>query len=280
MAGAVAFVFGLCALSFAAGCVVTAVMLRNPDPEEAAPEPPAPPEPVPVPVPPLRLLLPPDAFAEKPIHRNPVVGLPALVKLDHDTPTPDPTFTGVFDPPPARLPVPADEVADQSPPPVEEMSFTALPNNGRANWSRVDPWTGRSLYDDQALLLEAACTRQPTTEPLTDPPPVSAPPLPTARNGEQRPITANLVAQPELSPTTEPEPELAPQAAEPEPDTMFVSCSGLVTDPELTAEAEPVVPEQGANAPLVVPKQHVVPNDEFRKRYLRTFEAARRRSNH
>ncbi|PRY42826.1 hypothetical protein [Umezawaea tangerina] len=62
MAGAVAFVFGLCALSFAVGCVVTAVMLRG---EEAVPEV------VPAPV----VVWPPEGGGERPVHRNPVVGV-------------------------------------------------------------------------------------------------------------------------------------------------------------------------------------------------------------
>ncbi|ACU39861.1 hypothetical protein Amir_6054 [Actinosynnema mirum DSM 43827] len=84
MTGAVAFVFGLCMLSFAAGCVLTAWMLRRAEDVEeepaeadgdgpveregAAPEaggrarahPPS---------------FPPDDFATRPIHRNPVVGV-------------------------------------------------------------------------------------------------------------------------------------------------------------------------------------------------------------
>jgi hypothetical protein len=91
------------------------------------------------------------------------------------------------------------------------------------------------------------------------------------------------------------EPAAVVPIVEPEPDTLFVSCSGLVTDPSPEPEpgrddpalqpeppttAEAVVPEQGVNPAPVVPRQHVVPNTEFRKRYLRTFEAARRRSNH
>ncbi|GAA1336510.1 hypothetical protein [Saccharothrix algeriensis] len=71
MSGAVAFVFGLCALSFAAGCVLTACMLRR-EPEPPEPEPVAErPEP-----PRLDLRWPPEDYATKPIHRNPVVGLP------------------------------------------------------------------------------------------------------------------------------------------------------------------------------------------------------------
>ncbi|MFI9815702.1 hypothetical protein [Saccharothrix variisporea] len=71
MSGAVVFVFGLCALSFAAGCGLTAYLLRR------EPEPVAPPAP---PVPDLELRLdivwPPEDYATKPIHRNPVMGLP------------------------------------------------------------------------------------------------------------------------------------------------------------------------------------------------------------
>lgn len=73
MSGAVALVFGLCALSFAAGCVLTAYMLRR------EPEPERPPAPAPE-APPVELKLdvvwPPEDYATKPIHRNPVMGLP------------------------------------------------------------------------------------------------------------------------------------------------------------------------------------------------------------
>ncbi|MFF5097257.1 MULTISPECIES: hypothetical protein [Actinosynnema] len=84
MTGAVAFVFGLCMLSFAAGCVLTAWMLRRAEDVEEEPaeadgyrpddqadaaresggraEAQAP-------------SFPPDDFATRPIHRNPVVGV-------------------------------------------------------------------------------------------------------------------------------------------------------------------------------------------------------------
>ncbi|WNV90040.1 hypothetical protein [Umezawaea sp. Da 62-37] len=85
MAGAVAFVFGMCALSFAAGCVVTAVMLRR---EEGVVSDVAP-DVVPVvglvaaEVPVEVLRWPPEDFVERPIHRNPVVG---FVGVDFDGP--------------------------------------------------------------------------------------------------------------------------------------------------------------------------------------------------
>ncbi|MEO6082729.1 MAG: hypothetical protein ABIQ18_06445 [Umezawaea sp.] len=82
MAGAVAFVFGLCALSFAAGCVVTAIMLRASVAEEET----APPQADPIPLAPqpeqLELRWPDDHFTSKPIHRNPVVSRPTPAALD------------------------------------------------------------------------------------------------------------------------------------------------------------------------------------------------------
>lgn len=69
MSGAVAFVFGLCALSFAAGCALTAVMLRREQPPEPVPEPV-----VDVRVPTLDLVWPPEDYTTRPIHRNPVIG--------------------------------------------------------------------------------------------------------------------------------------------------------------------------------------------------------------
>lgn len=71
MSGAVVFVFGLCALSFAAGCGLTAYLLRR-EPEPVAPPAPAVPD---VEVK-LDVVWPPEDYATKPIHRNPVMGLP------------------------------------------------------------------------------------------------------------------------------------------------------------------------------------------------------------
>lgn len=83
MSGAVAF--GLCALSFAAGCVVTAVMLRREQPPPLAPEVEPPPSPVVAVEPPAEARWPPEDYVGKPIHRNPVMGLPTAL------PAPEPT---------------------------------------------------------------------------------------------------------------------------------------------------------------------------------------------
>jgi hypothetical protein len=69
-----AVVFGLCALSFAAGCVLTAVMLRREQPPEPTSEPAA--------AEPEFLFepqFPPEEYATKPIHRNPVMGIPTAL---------------------------------------------------------------------------------------------------------------------------------------------------------------------------------------------------------
>ncbi|GAB2984114.1 hypothetical protein [Saccharothrix stipae] len=71
----VAVVFGMCALSFAAGCVLTAVMLRRDQPPEPAPRPAAPVSPAPV----FEPQFPPEDYVTRPIHRNPVVGVPVAL---------------------------------------------------------------------------------------------------------------------------------------------------------------------------------------------------------
>lgn len=74
MSGAVAFVVGLCALSFVAGCVLTAVMLRRePVPEEERRRGPEAVEPD---VREREQPWPPEDYATRPIHRNPVLGIP------------------------------------------------------------------------------------------------------------------------------------------------------------------------------------------------------------
>jgi hypothetical protein len=96
-----AVVFGLCALSFAAGCVLTAVMLRRDQPPEHAPEPVEDP-----PAPRFEPRFPPEEYATRPIHRNPVMGLPTAL------PTPVPARPNlVLVPRPAtERPVGRDEV--------------------------------------------------------------------------------------------------------------------------------------------------------------------------
>ncbi|PSL58351.1 hypothetical protein B0I31_101569 [Saccharothrix carnea] len=99
----VAAVFGLCALSFAAGCVLTAIMLRREQPPEPAAEPaPAPPAPRPEP------LFPPQDYATKPIHRNPVMGIPTSLPAPRSA---RPNLALVPDPQPGtELPVRQDAV--------------------------------------------------------------------------------------------------------------------------------------------------------------------------
>ena len=101
MSGGVALVAGLCGLSFAAGCVLTAAVLGRERPPVPAPEPVAAP-----PAPTLNLRLPPDDYATKPIHRNPVMGIPtALPAAD----PPRPALALVPDPGPEQDPGPDPE---------------------------------------------------------------------------------------------------------------------------------------------------------------------------
>ena len=99
----VAVVFGLCALSFAAGCVLTAVMLRRDPPPEPAPEP------APAPSPPrFEAGFPPEEYATRPIHRNPVMGVPVALPAPRPA---RPNLVLVPDPKPvAELPVRQDAV--------------------------------------------------------------------------------------------------------------------------------------------------------------------------
>lgn len=206
----VAVVFGLCALSFAAGCVLTAYMLRR------EPEPPAPPVAAPE-VPQVELKLdvvwPPEDYATKPIHRNPVMGLPVT---ERPTEPARPALTLV----PDLQPV----VDEPAPRPLE-------------------------------VVPEPADDPEPAAEPDDAPEPVvvEVPARP-------EPVLVELPEQPEPVVVELPEPE-------PEP--------GLVA--EVPAQPEPVEPVRPEPA---VPAQPVPLPDptEFRQRYLRSFEAARKRT--
>jgi hypothetical protein len=291
MAGAVAFVFGLCALSFAAGCVVTAVMLRPSTPEQEAVQPPTEPA---APEEHLEVRVLDEDLSPKPIHRNPVVGRPVPASLQ-----PDSSFTGVveFDPRPEvvepEVVEEVDDLADEVPELRPEPQVDAVEADPAAGTEA--PVVSPAVSKEAVRFFVAYAARQ-GAEPEQDAP-------------EHQESKLELVSQP--SPADD------ERASEPEPETLFVSCSGLVTEPEadpapvleqveapapveapesvdapaLVPEAveapapelrEAVVPEQGVSPEpeLVIAHQIPTPDTEFRKRYLRTFEAARRRSSH
>lgn len=201
MAGAVAFVFGLCALSFAAGCVVTAIMLRPSNSEEDVRPPVEPVVPAPPPEQPeVRLLA--EDLGTKPILRNPVVSRPVPVALE---PVSDPTFTGVFDPADDRdveLVEDVDELADEVPELLPDADApTAEPvvvpaRAAKAEAPRVSP--------EAARFFIAYAARQ-VAEPQLDEP-VEAPGAPS-RNDKRRETKLELVprpSEPEPAPRTEP----------------------------------------------------------------------------
>ncbi|MEU7530642.1 hypothetical protein AB0A74_33275 [Saccharothrix sp. NPDC042600] len=222
MSGAVAFVFGLCALSFAAGCVLTAYMLRR-EPEPEAP-PAVAPEPPPVELK-LDVVWPPEDYATKPIHRNPVLGLPVMER-------------------PAEPARPALSLVPDLQPVVEESEprpLEAVPEPAD------DPEPAAEPADEPAAGVEA----EPVPEPVVPEPIVVAVPA------QPEPVVVEL---PEREPVAE-----AP--ARPEP--VVVEPPGPEAVAEGPARPEPVVPAQ----PVQLPDP-----TEFRQRYLRSFEQARRRT--
>jgi len=355
MAGAFAFVFGLCALSFAGGCVVTAIMLRRADPAEevvrTVPDPAEPAPPTPVESRPV-LDWPPDDVAAKPIHRNPVVGLPAPAALDevlvNSAPAalalaPDPTFTGMVETPPAPwltlAPEPAappvlvavEPLADQEDEPTEpETMFVSRSGLVTEATPPSDP--------EPVEETEAEADAEPVVElevpevvAVAEPEPVAEPEVDPVRSFEvDLAVVASIVpergpeapeveavvveadpiddAEPETTASAEPEPDPAAEPpAEPEivpAEVVPVEVDSTETQPAQGVEAvaeravesdrsgesdravqsETVVLPSQAFSPeptTVVPKQQLqLPDSEFRQRYLRTFEAARRRSNH
>lgn len=226
MAGAVGIVFGLCVLSFTLGAALMYVVLRRREDAEA-------PSPSDEPVErtwveKLALVEPvEDDYDSRPIHRNPVVGLPQL---------------------------------------------------------------------EPALAVLAAPVAEP--ELVAEPEPVAAP-EPVLVVGEPEPVAeleSGLVAELEsgLVAELEPEPvaELEPDA-QPEPvaDVETVGADGYDQD----GDSEPPVGEPEAPEPTVAastdspelpppanpqPVEHTtwVEREDFRQRYLRTFEEVRRKA--
>lgn len=124
MAGAVGIVFGLCVLSFTAGAALMYVVVRRrEEPEAEAPQP------IPQPVAQdwvepsdeqLELRWHNPEYDSKPIHRNPVLGMPPL--LD-ERPEPD----AEPDPEPEPEPEPETVLSEPEPEPERKPEAVALP---------------------------------------------------------------------------------------------------------------------------------------------------------
>ncbi|MFD0206280.1 MULTISPECIES: hypothetical protein [Saccharothrix] len=195
----VAVVFGLCALSFAAGCVLTAVMLRREQPPEPAAEP-TPPPPVPRPEP----LFPPQDYATKPIHRNPVMGIPTALPAPRSA---RPNLALVPDPPPGtELPVRQDAVrrmhvvrTGPTPEPLEPPAEDATTADLVAVAERGEPAaevTGPAEPAGPAeAVAEAAEGAEPVTEPA-GPAASSGPAEPADETGEPMVIQVSVRSEP------------------------------------------------------------------------------------
>ncbi|MFE9745503.1 hypothetical protein ACFYOT_11405 [Saccharothrix saharensis] len=220
----VAFVFGMCALSFAAGCVLTAVMLRREPPPEPRPEP------APAPPPPFELRFPPEDYATKPIHRNPVMGLPPALPTQRPA---RPNLVVVPDPKPsAALPVRQDavrrmHVVRPAPALVEppgEVDAAGMIAEGPASPKPLAVVDGGA--DTGAPDSEVAGTEDPAvSEGRVEGPAVAerAVVAQRAEPGEPEsdraePVSTTESAQPEAEPA-EPEPEAAqPQSGAAQPE--------------------------------------------------------------
>ncbi|GGU71447.1 hypothetical protein [Lentzea flava] len=206
MAGAVGIVFGLCVLSFTLGAALMYVLVRRREDAHApSPSPSdAPAERVwvekPVVVEPVE-----DDYDSRPIHRNPVVGLPQLEPA---------------------LAVLAEPVAEPEPEPVAEV--------------------------------------EPEPEPVAEPETVGA--AGYDRDGDLEPPVGDVEAPESTVAASTDSSDAVDEAEEPEPEPEPV--------PEAVVEA--TLPPPAAPQPV----EHTtwVERDDFRQRYLRTFEEMRRKA--
>ncbi|WP_439661229.1 hypothetical protein ACSHWB_06860 [Lentzea sp. HUAS TT2] len=252
MAGAVGIVFGLCVLSFTLGAALMYVLVRRRE-DAATPEPataqapdertwvnkPAAVEPV-------------DAdYDSRPIHRNPVMGLrqmePALAALAEPVGMRKPVeAVGTRKPvEPVAEPRPAEPVAGRTAAPVVERE----PAEPVAEPKTV----GAAGYDwDGDLVPPVGNFEAPesTVAPSTDSPavPASAESSDSVESPDALEVAENSIPEP----VEEPEPEPAPPVVR-------------------TALPPPASPQ---------PVEHTtwVEREDFRQRYLRTFEEVRRKA--
>ncbi|MCR3753418.1 hypothetical protein [Lentzea californiensis] len=274
MAGAVGIVFGLCVLSFTLGAALMYVLVRRrEDADSRDPAPAAPDERTwvekPVAVVPVD-----DEYDSRPIHRNPVMGLPQM----------EPALASLAEPVVELASVVKPEQVIELTPVVE---FEPVPMAGQVTKSApgmkaepvVEPeqlaapeTVGAARYDrdgDLAPPMGDFEAPESTVAPSTDSPePVAKPveltkltesakpaePAPAEPAGPETEALAEATAEP---PAEETEPEPAPQSV-----------------------AQPVV--QTALPPPASPQpaEHTtwVEREDFRQRYLRTFEEVRRKA--
>ncbi|MFD4643773.1 hypothetical protein ACFWN2_41145 [Lentzea sp. NPDC058436] len=231
MAGAVGIVFGLCVLSFTLGAALMYVLVRRREEAASAASDVSAPSEAPVdrtwvekPV----TVEPVDAdYETRPIHRNPVVGLP------HQEPA------------------------------LARLAERAEPKTvGAARYDRdgdLDPPLGVVEAPESSV---AASTDIPgvadTSGPAEEHEPVAQPELPP--EPQAQPVTrSEPTAEPEAQVESPPEPEVQPA---PEPSAPPVTRATL---------PPPASPQ---------PAEHTtwVEREDFRQRYLRTFEEVRRKA--
>ncbi|MFT7840077.1 hypothetical protein Q5530_28375 [Saccharothrix sp. BKS2] len=182
MSGAVAFVFGMCALSFAAGCVLTAVVLRR-EPLPGPGDEPVPP-PVEEPVP-AEVRWPSEDYVSKPIHRNPVMGFPVALPAPAPGPGAAPG-SGSTRPALVLVPRPAPEGPVE---PVRVRRMRVVPDLPEPS-SQDAAWTERVGAELPGAEAVQATPGGPVVvevpahpEPVTGP----GPPAPTTESSSTRP---------------------------------------------------------------------------------------------
>ncbi|MFI6096784.1 hypothetical protein ACIA8G_14580 [Lentzea sp. NPDC051213] len=231
MAGAVGIVFGLCVLSFTLGAALMYVVLRRREdaavPEESA----APASRDWVAKSAVEAVA--DDYGSRPIHRNPVVGLPqlepALASLAEPVGEAEVEVEPVADVDALAESEPVAEIAE----PVDERAPVDEPDSvGAARYDQdgdFDPPVG-DLEAPESTVAPSTDSPEAVDEPVEEPAP-----------------------QPQPEPEVEPAQEKAPEA---------------IATTELPPPASPQPAEQTT----------WVEREDFRQRYLRTFEEVRRKA--
>ena len=274
MAGAVGIVFGLCVLSFTLGAALMYVVLRRREDAAASVEPAAerPVDETWVPKPAVEPVE--DDYDSRPIHRNPVVGLPQL----------EPALASLVEPvaPAAAEPVVKPAVAARLAEDAESVVDTA---------SAAELAVVAELAAEPAAETELIVVAENVSAARYDRDGDFEPPLGVFEAPESTVAvdtdSSDVVELQRIEPQPDERQRIEPQSVEPQ-----------LVDPEFT-DPEPVTPNAVEPKPVepkpvtrpVVntelpppaspqPAEHTtwVEREDFRARYLRTFEEVRRKA--